>query len=166
MDDPSYFFLCQFLKDSFLLTTWSLILPCVYYLQIIGLEKGISIVNADAKKLLHFYAIFLIVLFIFSGPVSDQTIFKLFEIVYGPLHVCGGGIERMYLEFRAGRVVWNLWLFTSHLLQLFCLLFIHSSTHLLFIWNMWSMGCCWYGDEILFFQSPTYLGSQMYVAHK
>lgn len=53
--------------------------------------------NADAKKLLYFYAIFLIVLFIFSGPVSDQTICKLFEIVYGTLHVCGGGIKRKYL---------------------------------------------------------------------
>lgn len=53
--------------------------------------------NADAKKLLHFYAIFLIVLFIFSGPVSDQTICKLFEIVHVLLHVWGEGIKRMYL---------------------------------------------------------------------
>lgn len=98
MDCPSDFlFLCQFLQDSFLLATWSLISPCVYYLKIIGLEKGISIVNADAKKLLHFYAIFLIVLFIFSGPVSDQTICKLFEIVPVQIHVCGGGKQKMYL---------------------------------------------------------------------
>lgn len=97
MDDLSYFFSLSFSLRFFSLTTWSLIPACVYYLQIIGLEKGISIVNADAKKLLHFYAIFLIVLFIFSGPVSDQTICKLFEIIYRPLHVCGGGTERMYL---------------------------------------------------------------------
>ena len=98
MDDPSDFscFLLVSLR-FFSLTTWSLISPCVYYLKIIGLEKGISIGNADAKKLLYFYATFLIVLFIFSGPVSDQTICKLFEIVYVLLYVWGGGIKRMYL---------------------------------------------------------------------